>query len=77
MRVGSGNVNNCSSSLLGLSCILAPFADVLILDHTGRSLSQNALLLSCTLFVSLCVHIYIDIDMPSFIYWTVFLSFRL
>lgn len=60
MGVVSGNGKNCSSSLLGHSCILAPFADVLILDHTGKSLSQNTLLLSNTLSLSLfSLYIYI------------------
>lgn len=56
MGVVSGSGKDCSSSLLGHSCVLAPFADVLVLDHTGRSLSQNASLLSHSLCV--CVYIY-------------------
>lgn len=78
MGVVSGNVKNCSSSLLGHSCILAPFTDVLISDHIERSLSQNALLLSDTLCLCVCVYIYLGIYL--LLYFTelsVFLSFRL
>lgn len=61
MGVVSGNVKNCSSSLLAQRCILAPFVDILILGHSGRSLSENALLLShaLSLCVCICISIYI------------------